>query len=404
MAARWRAAAAAAAARVVAAAAASGVRWPPSALHAAAAGAAAAAAVVLASVTAQPAVVCASGPSTGSDEYDDDDDTGGGGGLRELAVIGGHAGILMAGDKVYKPLQSGGRGHKEAAFYLNACPPPGMGGAAAHHALCAHMPAFDGFAVRVPGRGGDGGGGDATMEAVPPPLPPATPSGVAGHGAGAHAHHASHEQLYLVLENVAAGLGPRPSQMDIKMGCQSWDEDAPPDKVAKERDKYPPQLVMGFRCTGMRVWQPAAGRYKEHGRTFGYRLDESTMVAAFYEFLHDGTRLRLDLIPPLLTAMRSVRATMAAQHDYRFYGSSLLFSYAGTPTSGTPRVDVRMIDFAHVWPITDAGGSDTGYLRGVDSIIGFLEALGGAEGATVAEAAAAAAAAAATVVADAAAT
>ena len=39
------------------------------------------------------------------------------------------------------------------------------------------------------------------------------------------------------------------------------------------------------------------------------------------------------------------------------------------PPTTTPKVDLRMIDFAHVWPIQDGPeGRDTGYLLGLRSL------------------------------------
>jgi hypothetical protein len=220
------------------------------------------------------------------------------------------------------------------------------------------MPRFHGVATLPADADGGGGGGQ------PPP------------------------RSYLVLEDVTRPF-LRPCVMDVKMGVQAWDEDAPPAKVAQERGKYPPQQAVGLRVTGMRVWRRDERRYTEHGRAFGYALDDATLPHAFYEFLHDGTRVRTELIPPLLERLAAVRGWFAAQSDFRFYGSSLLFVYDGggsepaaaaaaaavAAAAPPPRVDVRMIDFAHVWPIRPAeqpAGRDDGYLKGLDSVIRYL--------------------------------
>ena len=57
----------------------------------------------------------------------------------------------------------------------------------------------------------------------------------------------------------------------------------------------------------------------------------------------------------------------------RFYGSSLLLIYEGDEKE-PPKTDVRMIDFAHVYPITD-GGIDAGYMHGIDTLVKNLSAL-----------------------------
>jgi 1D-myo-inositol-tetrakisphosphate 5-kinase/inositol-polyphosphate multikinase len=201
---------------------------------------------------------------------------------------------------------------------------------------------------------------------------------------------------YLALEDVTAAMR-RPCVMDVKMGVQTWGEDARPDKAAAEAAKYPPAQRVGLRVTGMRVWDTSAGEYREHGRSFGYGLDEGSLDRAFAEFLWDGAKLRTDVAEGMLTRLEALEAWFESQADFRFYGSSLLFCYdgeggeaaAGAPqllvrqptgtaseasvAPATPVVDVRMIDFAHVWSIRDGPeGRDEGYLTGLRSTKAYV--------------------------------
>jgi hypothetical protein len=124
------------------------------------------------------------------------------------------------------------------------------------------------------------------------------------------------------------------------------------------------------------VWNVPSNTCKEHGRAFGYKLDKHTLGTAFFEYLHDGHRLRTELVPPFIEKLREIEGWFAHQNSKRFYGSSLLFLYDGTAED--PKVDVRMIDFAHVWPIPPQEvpeGRDEGYLKGLRSIIGYLSDL-----------------------------
>ena len=72
------------------------------------------------------------------------------------------------------------------------------------------------------------------------------------------------------------------------------------------------------------------------------------------------------------------------QTTLRFYSSSLLFIMedappplggdgAGSPPPCDPRV--KLIDFAHVFHITEEGGRDENVLYGVNSIISILSHL-----------------------------
>jgi len=95
----------------------------------------------------------------------------------------------------------------------------------------------------------------------------------------------------------------------------------------------------------------------------------------------------------MLTRLEALEAWFESQADFRFYGSSLLFfdgeggeAAAGAPqllvrhptgmasvAPATPVVDVRMIDFAHVWSIRDGPeGRDEGYLTGLRSTKAYV--------------------------------
>ncbi len=41
--------------------------------------------------------------------------------------------------------------------------------------------------------------------------------------------------------------------MDVKVGRRVWDDFAEQDKIEREKKKYPPQEIIGFRIIGMRV-------------------------------------------------------------------------------------------------------------------------------------------------------
>jgi len=191
---------------------------------------------------------------------------------------------------------------------------------------------------------------------------------------------------YIMLEDLTKYY-KKPCIMDIKIGIQTWDEDAKPEKIFTEINKYPIQQKIGFRFTGMRVWDNVLQTYREHGREYGYALNDKTMVNAFTEYLYNGKIIRHDIIPLLIKKLQNIEEYFIQQNEYRFYGSSLLFIYEGeieqsllkntnNPTSQSHQTDIRMIDFAHVWPIRDGPhGRDTGYLLGLRNIIHYLESV-----------------------------
>lgn len=119
-----------------------------------------------------------------------------------------------------------------------------------------------------------------------------------------------------------------------------------------------------------------------------------------HRFFHDGRSLRRGRVLCALRKVRAVADFFSEQDIYRFYASSLLFTYdsADHPASGDgsveEEVEVRMIDFAHAVPADvnlEAGGqgkvetvetpADKGYLYGARNvsprILYLWEAVGG---------------------------
>jgi len=257
--------------------------------------------------------------------------------------VGGHAGLLGDGAWVYKPLQQGARGATELAFYQQVAAPVDARAdnhAAAPRALlpAAFLPRFAGV-VR------------ASADSDAPDL--------------------------LQLEDITRAC-VRPCVMDVKMGVQTWGEDASAAKIAAERAKCPSQAAVGLRVTGMRVWDPVLQRYFERSRSWGYGLDDSTLPAALGLFLADGGGgIRREAARALLARVSEIHAWFMEQARFRFYGSSLLLVYDGACADAErPVCDVRMIDFAHVWPIPRSQqphGRDDGYVVGLESLMRYLK-------------------------------
>ena len=58
---------------------------------------------------------------------------------------------------------------------------------------------------------------------------------------------------YMCLEDLTQGF-VKPNVMDVKLGTQTFEPDAPPDKRLRELAKYPQQAEFGVRIVGMRVY------------------------------------------------------------------------------------------------------------------------------------------------------
>ena len=173
---------------------------------------------------------------------------------------------------VYKPLQAGDRGRSEVLFYETVCKR-----AVTAFPRCI-MPTYHGLVY-------DGLPSDETSM-----------------------------RYYIALEDLARPFR-YPCVLDVKVGVRTWGDSASPEKIAAELSKFPLQQHVGFRITGMRVWDLTRKGFREHGRAFGYALDEASLHNAFTEFFHNGHVLRRDVIQPLLSKLRELQDWMACQKE-----------------------------------------------------------------------------------------
>jgi Inositol polyphosphate kinase len=82
----------------------------------------------------------------------------------------------------------------------------------------------------------------------------------------------------------------RPSVMDIKMGMQTYEPDAPEAKKMRERKKYELQEVLGFRIVALRIFDPSSVENAKDGyvyfpKSFGRSLiSRDEVKRAFVKF------------------------------------------------------------------------------------------------------------------------
>lgn len=203
------------------------------------------------------------------------------------------------------------------------------------------------------------------------------------HGIEEIQDRAGNSYEFMKLEDITHKFR-KPCIMDIKIGRRVWDDFAEKDKIEREKKKYPPQEIIGFRIIGMRVYRTDSGDYVYFDKTFGRSVTVDRALEALSNFFMDGTRQRTDIIQPLLEKLHIFCEWFESQQSLKLFATSLLIVYEGEEQSKPPNqnqkqecsLDVRLVDFAHTY---ERGPGDTAIdenaLFGLRHFISFVQKL-----------------------------
>jgi 1D-myo-inositol-tetrakisphosphate 5-kinase/inositol-polyphosphate multikinase len=178
-----------------------------------------------------------------------------------------------------------------------------------------------------------------------------------------------------------------PSLIDIKMGRQTFEPTASQAKVARELRKYPYQADIGFRITGLKVWNAESSDYSSYDKWFGRSLLPEQVIYGLAFFYHNGVQFKVRAINESLRRLNEILEWMKTQIRYKFFCSSILIVYGNgsdydetttdsiinpeyTSTTSYSGCRVGMIDFAHVCVNSpEVIEVDEGYIHGLKSLI-----------------------------------
>ncbi|KAK3909757.1 Inositol hexakisphosphate kinase 1 [Frankliniella fusca] len=142
-------------------------------------------------------------------------------------------------------------------------------------------------------------------------------------------------QNFILLENVASQF-TFPCILDLKMGTRQYGD---ADTLAKKQSKMvkvvsTTSAKLGVRVGGMQVYQVTTGRFLCRNKLYGRSLSVNGFTQALCKFLHNGERIRTDVLPPLIKRLEELLEVLHRQEAVRFYTTSLLLLYEGQDQFG----------------------------------------------------------------------
>lgn len=168
-----------------------------------------------------------------------------------------------------------------------------------------------------------------------------------------------------------------PCIMDVKMGTRSYEHNAPIEKIAYEKSKFPLQEKVGLRIQGMKVYQHTKKGYVEFDKSFGRGIVslEQLVYAFRCYFPADDTTKKIALLQTFLHRLGQIKEWFDEQQSTEFIASSFLFLYDGDMSSANgSKADIRLIDFAHVtMPVSPK--RDEGLRTGIATLISSFQTL-----------------------------
>ncbi|CAF0996368.1 unnamed protein product [Adineta steineri] len=172
---------------------------------------------------------------------------------------------------------------------------------------------------------------------------------------------------YLILENVIQPF-IHPCAADIKVGRITYDLEATAEKIERCHQKFAPVSEIGFQLLGWQIYNPTDNSYEYRNKVCGRSLTKEEVIHAIAHFYGAPKLNYRRIIRSVLERLTTLEDVMSKLYGFVFIATSLLIVYEGDQTEkNEAKVDVRLIDFAHVFKVegAHANQSDENFLFGL---------------------------------------
>ncbi|XP_071952821.1 inositol polyphosphate multikinase-like [Antedon mediterranea] len=133
---------------------------------------------------------------------------------------------------------------------------------------------------------------------------------------------------YLKLEDVTKKYR-KPCIMDVKIGCQTYEDSATQFKKENAKIKYPNMLKVGFQISGMRIYYANSNKYEYYDKSYGRHFEEDTVIEGLKKFFQFDENFQFEAVTEMLYLLYRLEDWFVHQNMFHFISSSILFVYEG---------------------------------------------------------------------------